>query len=63
MKRAFDFFAALALLVAEFFIPSGGMILIVALSATAASIWCAWNAWWYDPTKPRITPSTTSSTG
>lgn len=41
---------ALALLVAEIFIPSGGMILIAALICTAISIWCAWKAWWHtDP--------------
>jgi len=35
------------LLVAEVFIPSGGMILIVALACVAISIWCAGQAWWH----------------
>ncbi len=35
----------LALLVAEVFIPSGGMILVLALVSFTISIWCAWNAW------------------
>lgn len=41
----------LALLAAEIFIPSGGTILIAALGALGASLWCAWHAWWTsDPT-------------
>lgn len=36
----------LSLLVAEIFIPSGGMILVIAIVTFAASIWCGWNAWW-----------------
>jgi membrane-bound ClpP family serine protease len=36
----------LALLAAEFFIPSGGLILISALISLVVSIWCAWQAWW-----------------
>lgn len=39
-------FLGLALLVAEVFIPSGGMILVAALVCFAGSVWCAWNAWW-----------------
>ncbi|GAB4136000.1 MAG: hypothetical protein Tsb009_02830 [Planctomycetaceae bacterium] len=35
----------LVLLVAEIFIPSGGMILISALVCLAGSVWCAWKAW------------------
>ena len=33
----------LALIVAEVFIPSGGMIAIMALLCILASVWCAWN--------------------
>jgi len=36
----------LALLIAEFFIPSGGMILIIALICVGISVWCATKAWW-----------------
>ena len=36
----------LALLVAEVFIPSGGFILVLALSAVGASLYCAWEQWW-----------------
>lgn len=36
----------LALLLAEVFIPSGGMILITALVCLAGSIWFAYRAWW-----------------
>jgi membrane-bound ClpP family serine protease len=35
-----------ALIVAEVFIPSGGMILILCVIAFVASIWCAYKAWW-----------------
>ena len=35
-----------ALIVAEVFIPSGGMILILCIVAFASSIWCAYKAWW-----------------
>jgi membrane-bound serine protease (ClpP class) len=35
----------LALLVAEVFIPSGGIILAAALLSLGASIWYAWDAW------------------
>ncbi len=35
----------IAMLIAEIFIPSGGMILIVAIISLVASVWCAWNAW------------------
>jgi membrane-bound ClpP family serine protease len=34
------------LIVAEVFIPSGGMILILCVVAFVASIWCAYKAWW-----------------
>ena len=36
----------LALIVAEVFIPSGGMIAIMALLCILASVWCAWNEWY-----------------
>ncbi len=36
----------LVLLVAEFFIPSGGMIFVVAMVCCTGSIWFAWRAWW-----------------
>jgi membrane-bound serine protease (ClpP class) len=36
----------LALLVAEVFLPSGGMIFVAAVICFAASAGCAWNAWW-----------------
>lgn len=36
----------LTLLVAEFFIPSGGLIVVSALIALGSSLWCAWHAWW-----------------
>lgn len=36
----------LALLVAEVFIPSGGMILVLAIICLGGSIWCAWTVWW-----------------
>lgn len=39
----------LILLVAEIFIPSGGMILIAALVCIAGSIWCAYKTWWDSP--------------
>ena len=35
----------LALIVAEIFIPSGGLILIAAVLSFLASVWCAWEAW------------------
>ena len=35
----------LALLVAEIFIPSGGLIFAVSMLCLAGSIWFAWNAW------------------
>ena len=37
----------LALLVVEVFIPSGGVILVLALLSLLGSVICAWNAWWY----------------
>jgi membrane-bound ClpP family serine protease len=36
----------MGLLIAEVFIPSGGLILGAALISIAASIWFAWSAWW-----------------
>lgn len=35
-----------ALIVAEVFIPSGGLILILCVIAFVASIWSAYQAWW-----------------
>ena len=35
----------LALIVAEIFIPSGGLIFAVSVLCLVGSIWCAWNAW------------------
>ncbi len=35
----------LALLVAEFFIPSGGMITVMAVVSLVGSVWFAWRAW------------------
>lgn len=35
----------LALLVAEFFVPSGGMITVMAVVSIVSSIWFAWKAW------------------
>ncbi|NOX56423.1 MAG: hypothetical protein GXP27_18655 [Planctomycetes bacterium] len=37
---------ALALFVAEVFIPSGGVIVTAALICLGVSIWCAVKAWW-----------------
>jgi membrane-bound serine protease (ClpP class) len=34
------------LIVAEVFIPSGGMILVLCVVSFIASIWCAYKAWW-----------------
>ncbi len=48
----YDFFAILLLLVgfvlivAEVFLPSGGMILILCTISFVASLWCAVNAWY-----------------
>lgn len=39
-----------ALIVAEVFIPSGGMILVLCIAAFVASIWCAYKAWWVGST-------------
>lgn len=36
----------LLLLVAEVFIPSGGLISVLAVACLAGATWCAWNAWW-----------------
>ena len=41
-------FVCLCLLLAEVFIPSGGMILVTAGICLVASIWFAWRAWWPD---------------
>lgn len=38
------------LIVAEVFIPSGGMILVLCVVAFAVSIWCAYKAWWGEST-------------
>lgn len=35
----------LALLVAEFFVPSGGMITVMAVVSIVSSVWFAWKAW------------------
>lgn len=40
---------SLVLLIAEVFIPSGGMILITALVCLVASVWFAWRAWADNP--------------
>lgn len=42
---------ALALLCAEFFIPSGGMILGAAILCFLGSVWCAWQEWGKEPSK------------
>ena len=34
------------LIVAEVFIPSGGMILVLCVVTFIAAIWCAYKAWW-----------------
>ena len=39
-------FVGLALLIAEVFVPSGGMITILAVVCIAVSIWAAQQAWW-----------------
>lgn len=36
----------LALLIAEVFVPSAGMILVLSLACFGGSAWCAWQAWW-----------------
>lgn len=36
------------LIVAEVFVPSGGMILVMCVLSFIASIWCAYKAWWGD---------------
>lgn len=36
----------LLLLMAEVFIPSGGLISVLAACALLAAVWCAWFAWW-----------------
>ncbi len=48
----FEFLAILllilgcGLIVAEVFIPSGGMILVMCVISFVASFWCAYKAWW-----------------
>ena len=37
------------LIVAEVFIPSGGMILVLCVVAFLGSLWCAYKAWWGMP--------------
>lgn len=37
---------ALALFIAEIFIPSAGLIAVLALLSLAVSVWAAWMAWW-----------------
>lgn len=37
---------ALMLLVAEIFIPSAGVIAVLAIACLGASVWSAWLAWW-----------------
>lgn len=39
-------FIGLALIIAEFFIPSGGMIAILAAICLSVSVWAAYQAWW-----------------
>lgn len=39
----------LGLVVAEIFIPSGGMIMIGSIVCFAASVWCGWEAWGETP--------------
>ncbi|MBL8849966.1 MAG: hypothetical protein JNG89_09785, partial [Planctomycetaceae bacterium] len=34
------------LIVAEVFVPSGGMILVLCVVTFVAAIWCAYKAWW-----------------
>ncbi len=42
---------AIVLAFAEVFIPSSGMISVLAVISLLVSIWCAWKAWWEtDPT-------------
>lgn len=48
----YDFLAILlmmvgfSLIVAEIFLPSGGLILVMCVVAFVASFWCAWKAWY-----------------
>ena len=39
-------FVGLALLIAEVFIPSGGMITILSVLCIVVSVWAAYQAWW-----------------
>src|SRR3990172_2220422 len=36
----------LALMIAEVFIPTGGILSILVLLCLGGSLYCAWNAWW-----------------
>ena len=36
----------LALMIAEVFVPSGGIFALLVLLCLAGSVYCAWNAWW-----------------
>ena len=38
----------LLFLIAEVFIPSGGIILVMAVACLTASVFAAFNAWWYN---------------
>ncbi len=37
---------SLGLMIAEVFIPSGGVLTVLVLCCLAASVYCAWTAWW-----------------
>ncbi len=37
--------AGLVVLVAEFFVPSGGFLAILTVISLVVSVWCAWKAW------------------
>lgn len=39
----------LGLLIAEVFIPSGGLIMVIAVASFLGSIWCGWLAWGETP--------------
>jgi len=43
------FVVGCGLIVAEVFIPSGGMILLMCVVSFLASVWCAYKAWWGMP--------------
>jgi membrane-bound ClpP family serine protease len=44
---------AIGLIVAEVFIPSGGLITVASLLCLGISIWAAWEAWW-EPSPSRF---------